>query len=156
MDQSLPFDQSIIQRILPHRYPFLLVDRVTEFEPDKRVVGVKNVAYDEQLLWREPGKPPSLPWVVLTEAVAQVGAILVLGKPENADKLIFFMGIEHVRFRKPVHAGDQVEIEATIKRLRSKMGWLHGIARVNGEVMAEGTMTFALGRKGPDQVGMVE
>ena len=156
MDYSLPFDQSIIQRILPHRYPFLLVDRVTEFEPDKRIVGIKNVAYDEKLLWREPGKQPSLPWTILTEAVAQVGAIMILAKPENADKLIFFMGIEHVRFRKPVHAGDQVEIEATIKRLRRKMGWLHGIARVNGEVMAEGTMTFALTSKGESEVSMVD
>jgi 3-hydroxyacyl-[acyl-carrier-protein] dehydratase len=156
VDYSLPFDQSIIQRILPHRYPFLLVDRVTEFEPDKRIVGIKNVAYDEKLLWREPGKQPSLPWTILTEAVAQVGAIMILAKPENADKLIFFMGIERVRFRKPVHAGDQVEIEATIKRLRRKMGWLHGIARVNGEVMAEGIMTFALSRKGDDEVSMVD
>jgi 3-hydroxyacyl-[acyl-carrier-protein] dehydratase len=156
VDYSLPFDQSIIQRILPHRYPFLLVDRVTEFEPDKRIVGVKNVAYDEQLLWREPGRQPTLPWTILTEAVAQMGAIMILTKPENADKLIFFMGIEHVRFKKPVHAGDQVEIEATVKRLRSKMGWLHGIARVNGEVMAEGTMTFALGPRGEDQVSMVD
>ncbi len=156
MDYSLPLDQSFIQRILPHRYPFLLVDRITEFEPDKRIVGVKNVVYDEKLLWREPGKQPSLPWTILTEAVAQVGAIMILAKPENADKLIFFMGIDHVRYRKPVFAGDQVEIEATIRRLRSKMGWLHGIARVNGEVMAEGTMTFALGPKGDDQLSVVD
>ncbi len=156
MDYSLPLDQSFIQRILPHRYPFLLVDRIIAFEPNKRIVGIKNVAFDEKLLWREPGQPPSLPWTILTEAVAQVGAIMILSKPENADKLIFFMGIEHVHFRRPVHAGDQVEIEATIRRLRSKMGWLHGIARVNGKVMAEGTMTFALGPKGDGQVSMVD
>ena len=147
MDYELPFDHSVIQRILPHRYPFLLVDRITEFEADKRIVGIKNVSANEKILAREPGQPPTLPPTILTEAVAQVGAIMILGKPENRDKLIFFMGIDHVRFRRPVYAGDQVVITATVKRLRSKMGWLHGVARVNGKVCAEGTMTFALGRK---------
>ena len=147
MDYQLPFDHTVIQRILPHRYPFLLVDRITEFEADKRIVGIKNVSSNELVLSREPGRRPTLPPTILTEAVAQVGAIMILGKPENRDKLIFFMGIDHVRFRKPVYAGDQVEITATVKRLRSKMGWLHGVARVNGVVCAEGTMTFALGAK---------
>jgi len=147
MDYQLPFDQTIIQRILPHRYPFLLVDRITAFEADKCIVGIKNVSANELVLSREPGQRPTLPPMILTEAVAQVGAIMILGKPENRDKLIFFMGIDHVRFRKPVYAGDQVEITATVKRLRSKMGWLHGVARVNGVVCAEGTMTFALGSK---------
>jgi 3-hydroxyacyl-[acyl-carrier-protein] dehydratase len=151
MDYQLPFDHSVIQRILPHRYPFLLVDRITAFEPDKRIVGIKNVSANERVLSREPGQTPTLPPTILTEAVAQVGAIMILAKPENRDKLIFFMGIDDVRFRRPVHAGDQVEITATVKRLRSKMGWLHGVARVNGVVCAEGTMTFALGAKGEEQ-----
>ena len=148
MDYQLPFDQSVIQRILPHRYPFLLVDRIVAFEPDKRIVGIKNVSRNELLLAVEPGQTPTLPPTILTEAVAQVGAIMILAKPENKDKLIFFMGIDRVRFRHAVHAGDQVEIEATVLRLRSRMGSLHGIARVNGVVCAEGTMTFALGKKG--------
>jgi len=151
MDYQLPFDHTIIQRILPHRYPFLLVDRITEFEADTRIVGIKNVSANERVLSREPGQRPTLPPTILTEAVAQVGAIMILGKPENRDKLIFFMGIDHVRFRRPVYAGDQVVITATVKRLRSKMGWLHGVARVNGKVCAEGTMTFALGRKEDQQ-----
>ncbi len=150
MDYQLPFDHTIIQRILPHRYPFLLVDRITEFEADTRIVGIKNVSANERVLSREPGQRPTLPPTILTEAVAQVGAIMILGKPENRDKLIFFMGIDHVRFRRPVYAGDQVEITATVKRLRAKMGWLHGVARVNGKVCAEGTMTFALGAKGDE------
>jgi 3-hydroxymyristoyl/3-hydroxydecanoyl-(acyl carrier protein) dehydratase len=145
MDQPLPFDQTVIQRILPHRYPFLLVDRITEFEPDKRVVGIKNVSRNETYLWQEPGKVPTMPFTILTEAVAQVGAIMILGKPENREKLIFFMGIDHVRYRHPVQAGDQVEIVATVKRLRSRMGTLHGVARVNGRVCCEGTMKFSLG-----------
>jgi 3-hydroxyacyl-[acyl-carrier-protein] dehydratase len=150
MDYQLPFDHTVIQRILPHRYPFLLVDRITEFEADTRIVGIKNVSSNERMLCREPGQRPTLPPTMLTEAVAQVGAIMILGKPENRDKLIFFMGIDHVRFRRPVYAGDQVVITATVKRLRAKMGWLHGVARVNGEVCAEGTMTFALGAKGEE------
>jgi len=153
MDQ-LPFDQTVIQRILPHRYPFLLVDRITEFETDKRIVGIKNVSINEQILAREPGQTPTLPPTLLTEAVAQVGAILILAKPENKDKLIFFMGIERVRFRRPVYAGDQVVITATVKRLRSRMGWLHGVATVNGEVCAEGSMTFALGPRDEQQIAV--
>lgn len=142
---SLPFDYATIERILPHRHPFLLVDRITEFEPDKRVVGIKNVALDEPLLSRVPGQPPALPPSILTEAVAQVGAIMILAKPENRSRLIYFMGIERVRFRRSVHPGDVVVIEATVKRLRSRMGVLRGVARVNGKVVVCGTMTFALG-----------
>jgi 3-hydroxyacyl-[acyl-carrier-protein] dehydratase len=145
----LPLDYAAIERILPHRYPFLLVDRVTEFEPDKRIVGVKNVSLNERYLAHPPdGAGPVLPPTILTEAVAQVGAILILSKPENREKLIYFMGIEKVRYRKPVHPGDVVEIEANVKRLRSRMGVLRGVARVNGKVVIEGTMTFALGPRG--------
>ena len=150
----LPFDQTVIQRILPHRYPFLLVDRITEFEPDKRIVGIKNVSMNERILAREPGQVPTLPPTILTEAVAQVGAIMILAKPENKDKLIFFMGIENVRFRKPVCAGDQLVITATVKRLRSRMGTLKGVATVNGVVCAEGTMTFALGPRDEQQISV--
>ena len=145
----LPLDYTAIERILPHRYPFLLVDRITEFEPDKRIVGVKNVSLNERNLAHPPdGGAPVLPPTILTEAVAQVGAIMILSKPENQQKLIFFMGIEKVRFRRPVHPGDVVEIEAEVKRLRSRMGVLRGVARVGGEVVVEGTMTFALGPRG--------
>ncbi len=148
MDLTLPLDYTAIERILPHRYPFLLVDRITEFEPDKRIVGIKNVSLNERYLAHTPGQPPVLPPTILTEAVAQVGAIMILAKPENRQKLIYFMGIERVRYRRPVHPGDVVEIEALVRRLRSRMGVLHGIARVDGTVAVEGTMTFALGPQG--------
>ena len=138
---TLPLDYSAIERILPHRYPFLLVDRITEFETDRRIVGVKNVSHP-------PGEPPVLPPTILTEAVAQVGAIMILSKPENREKLIFFMGISRVRFRRAVRPGDVVVIEALVRRLRSRMGVLKGIAYVDGTVVAEGTMTFALGPRG--------
>ena len=145
MDLSLPLDYSAIERILPHRYPFLLVDRITEFEADKRIVGIKNVSLNERHLAHGEGDRAVLPPTILTEAIAQVGAIMILAKPENRDKLIFFMGIERVRYRYPVYAGDQVIIEALVRRLRSRMGMLRGIARVDGRVVVEGTMTFALG-----------
>ena len=142
----LPLDYAAIERILPHRYPFLLVDRVTEFEPDKRIVGVKNVSLNERYLAHPPdGAGPVLPPTILTEAVAQVGAILILSKAENREKLIFFMGIDRVRYRQAVHPGDVVVIEARVKRLRSRMGQLEGVARVDDRIVIDGTMTFALG-----------
>ena len=148
MELTLPLEYAAIERILPHRYPFLLVDRITEFEVDKRIVGIKNVSLNERHLSQEPDGTRVLPPTILTEAVAQVGAIMILAKPENRQRLIFFAGIEKVRYRRPVHPGDVVEIEAIVLRLRSRMGLLKGIARVDGKVVVEGTMTFALGPVG--------
>src|SRR5205814_3921705 len=145
MDLTLPLDYGAIERILPHRFPFLLVDRITEFEVDKRIVGIKNVSLDERYLSHSATGPPVLPPTILTETVAQVGAILILAKPENRQRLPFFAGIERVRYRRPVHPGDVIEIEAIVVRLRSRMGLLKGIARVDGKIVVEGTMTFALG-----------
>jgi 3-hydroxyacyl-[acyl-carrier-protein] dehydratase len=142
---TLPLDQRAIQQILPHRYPFLLVDRITELEPDKRIVGIKNVSINERFLSQSTGAAAGVPPTILTECVAQVGAILILSKPENRDKIPLFVGIERVRYRRAVRPGDVVEVEARVKRLRSRMGQLYGFARVNGEVVLEGTMTFALG-----------
>jgi 3-hydroxyacyl-[acyl-carrier-protein] dehydratase len=144
MDLTLPLDYSAIERILLHRYPFLFVDRITEFEVDKRIVGIKNVSFNERYLSIDANGQPVLPPTILTEAVAQVGAIMILAKPENRQRLIVFAGIERVRYRRPVHPGDVLEIEATVVRLRSRMGRLKGIGRVNGKVVVEGTMTFAL------------
>jgi 3-hydroxyacyl-[acyl-carrier-protein] dehydratase len=144
MDLVLPLDHAAIERILPHRYPFLLVDRITEFEADKRIVGVKNVSLNERYLSQAIDGVPVLPPTILTEAIAQVGAILILAKPENRQRLPLFAGISRVRYRRPVHPGDVVEIEAIVLRLRSRMGKLKGIGRVDGKVVVEGTMTFAL------------
>ena len=141
---ALPLEYEAIARILRHRYPFLLVDRITELEPDKRIVGIKNVSHNEGYLSRPDGEPPVMPPAVLTECIAQVGAILILSKPENDGKLILFRGMERVRFRRPVYAGHTVEIEARVKRLRSRMGQLEGFARVDGQVVVDGAMTFAL------------
>jgi 3-hydroxyacyl-[acyl-carrier-protein] dehydratase len=151
---TLPLDLRAIERILPHRYPFLLVDRITELEPDKRIVGIKNVSLNDHGLAKQAGMPAGLPPTILTECVAQVGAILILSKPENRNKLPLFLGIDRVRYRRPVHPGDTVEIEARVKRLRSRMGQLYGYARVGGQVVLAGTMTFALGpTQDPDAAG---
>jgi 3-hydroxyacyl-[acyl-carrier-protein] dehydratase len=144
LEIKLPLEVEDIKRILPHRYPFLLIDRIVEFEADKRVVAIKNVSSDERYFIAGPGGQPILPASILTEAAAQAGAVLVLVKPENRNRLIYFMGIDRVRYRRPVAAGDSVRLEAKVVRLRSKMGVLHGIARVDGRVVCEGLMTFAL------------
>ena len=145
MALTLPLDYQAIERILPHRYPFLLVDRVTEFELDKRIVGIKNISRNEPLLWEDGRGGCALPPTILTEAVAQVGAILILAKPENKNRLIFFGGIERVRYRRAVRPGDSVIVEARVQRLRSRVGVLQGRAHVNGETVMLGRMTFALG-----------
>jgi 3-hydroxyacyl-[acyl-carrier-protein] dehydratase len=145
MDLTLPFDYSAIERILPHRYPFLLVDRIIELEVDKRIVGIKNISLnDPYLSHATAGGPPALPPTILTEAIAQVGAILILAKPENRQRLPLFAGIKRVRYRRAVHPGDVVVLEAVVVRLRRRMGVFKGYARVDNEIVVEGTMTFAL------------
>jgi 3-hydroxyacyl-[acyl-carrier-protein] dehydratase len=141
----LPLDIEQIKTILPHRSPFLLVDRIVELEADRRVVGVKNVTSNERYFIAGPGGVPTMPASILTEAMAQAGAVLILSKPENRARLVYFMGIDRVRYRRPVVAGDQVFLECEVIRLRSKMGSLRGRALVDGKVVCEGEMTFALG-----------
>jgi 3-hydroxyacyl-[acyl-carrier-protein] dehydratase len=146
---KLPLEIGDIKEILPHRYPFLLVDRVVELEEDRRIVGIKNVAANEPYFIAGPGGVPVLPASILTEAMAQVGAVLVLSKPENRSRMVYFMGIDRVRYRRPVTAGDSVRLEGSVVRLRRKMGTLQGKAYVNGEVVCEGRMTFAFGDRAP-------
>ena len=144
---KLPLEIEDIKAILPHRHPFLLVDRILELEEDRRVLGLKNVSADDRYFIAGPGGRPVLPTSILTEAMAQTGAVLILAKPENRARLIYFMGIDRVRYRRPVVAGDTVMLEAVVVRLRAKMGTLKGVARVDGRVVCEGQMTFALGDK---------
>jgi 3-hydroxyacyl-[acyl-carrier-protein] dehydratase len=120
------------------------VDRILELEEDRRVVGVKNVTSNERYFIAGPGGVPTLPASILTEAMAQAGAVLILSKPENRSRLVYFMGIDRVRYRRPVIAGDQVILKGQVVRLRSRMGSLKGAALVDGKVVCEGHMTFAL------------
>ena len=143
---TLPLELPDIKRILPHRHPFLLVDRIVELEEDKRVVGIKNVASDERYFIAGPGGRPVMPASILTEAMAQAGAVLILTKPENRSRLVYFMGIDRVRYRRPVVAGDIVMLEATVVRLKSKMGSLKGVARVDGQRRLRGADDLRPGR----------
>jgi 3-hydroxyacyl-[acyl-carrier-protein] dehydratase len=144
---KLPLEIADIKAILPHRAPFLLVDRILELEPDRRVVGLKNVTSNERYFIAGPGGVPTLPASILTEAMAQAGAVLILSKPENRGRLVYFMGIDRVRYRRPVVAGDQLRLEGEVLRMRSKIGRLRGRALVDGKVACEGEMTFALGER---------
>ena len=147
---KLPLEIEDIKAILPHRSPFLFLDRILELEADRRVVGIKNVTSNERYFIAGPGGVPTLPASILTEAMAQAGAVLILSKPENLGRLVYFMGIDRVRYRRPVVAGDQVRLEAEVLRMRSKRGSLRGRALVDGKLACEGEMTFALGdRPGP-------
>jgi 3-hydroxyacyl-[acyl-carrier-protein] dehydratase len=121
------------------------VDRIMELEVDKRIVGLKNISLnDPYLSHTTAGGMPALPPTILTEAIAQVGAILILAKPENRQRLPLFAGIKRVRYRRAVHPGDVVVLEAVVVRLRRRMGVFKGFARVDNEIVVEGTMTFAL------------
>lgn len=146
--QSL--NQEEIQRILPHRYPFLLVDRIESIEPGKRIVGIKNVTINEPFFQGHfPGRP-IMPGVLIIEAVAQVGGILaLLSTPEAlGNPSIFLMGLDKVRFRHPVFPGDQLRIEVGTIRSGKKFWKMRGKAFVNQTLVGEGEMMAAVGQAG--------
>ncbi|MFQ5739112.1 MAG: 3-hydroxyacyl-ACP dehydratase FabZ [Acidobacteriota bacterium] len=134
-----------IQELLPHRYPFLLVDRVIEFEDRKRIVGVKNVTINEPFFQGHFPGVPIMPGVLIIEAMAQVGGVLLFkALPDKEKKLVFFIGIDHAKFRKPVRPGDQLRIEMLVNRVKSRIGKLTGKAYVAEQLVAEAVITFSL------------
>lgn len=133
-----------ILKLLPHRYPFLLVDRVVELEPEKRIVGIKNVTINEPFFMGHFPQNPIMPGVLLIEAMAQVGAILILSKPENQGKILYLVGVDNARFRRPVVPGDQMRIEMVVTSLRSVIGKASGKVWINDAIAAEAEITFAL------------
>lgn len=133
-----------IMKRIPHRYPFLLVDRVLELEPGKRGVGIKNVTVNEPFFQGHFPGIPIMPGVLIIEAMAQLGAVVVLGMPENQGKLALFAGIDKVRFRRQVVPGDQLRLEVEMTRLRGSIGKGKGRAFVDGELAVEGEIMFAL------------
>ena len=136
--EGVVFDANALLKILPHRYPFLLVDKITEFKLDERIVGVKNVTLDEWFFQGHfPGRP-IMPGVLICEAMAQTGGVLLLNGLENADgKLAVFSSINNCKFRKPVLPGDQLHLEVTIGNRRSKIALMQGRAFVGGDLVAE-------------------
>nr|MBU1328270.1 UDP-3-O-acyl-N-acetylglucosamine deacetylase [Candidatus Omnitrophota bacterium] len=133
-----------IQKILPHRYPFLLVDRIIKIEVDKKAIGIKNVTMNEQFFTGHfPGKPV-MPGVLIVEAMAQVAGVLLLNKKENMGKYAYFMSLDNVKFRKTVIPGDQLRLEVEVMKLKSRTGQVHTRALVDGAVVAEADLMFAL------------
>ena len=133
-----------IKEIIPHRYPFLLVDRILELEPLKRGVGIKNVTANEPFFQGHFPNKPVMPGVLLLEAMAQVGGVSLLYPDENRGKIAYFAGMEGVKFRKPVVPGDQVRMEAEVTRLRGSVGKVRAEAFVEGQLVAEAEFMFAL------------
>lgn len=133
-----------IEQIIPHRYPFLLIDRIIEIEEGQRAVGIKNVTANEWFFEGHfPGKKV-MPGVLIVEALAQVAAVTLLKGVEMAGKSPLFGGIENMRFRKPVLPGDQLRLEFTLEKMRGPIGKGHVRATVDGKLAAEGTISFAL------------
>ena len=141
-------DINEIQQIIPHRYPMLLIDRVLELEPLKKIVAIKNVTMNEQVFQGHFPGAPVYPGVYIIEAMAQAGAVLLFREvPDRESKLLFFTGIEEAKFRKPVAPGDQLRLEVTV--LKYKMGYakLRAEATVNGQLVAEAVISSALADK---------
>jgi beta-hydroxyacyl-ACP dehydratase FabZ len=130
-----------IMKILPHRYPFLLVDRVVEMEEKKRIVGIKNVTINEPFFQGHFPGHPIMPGVLIVEAMAQVGGVLLMGTVDDPEsKVVYFMSIDKIKFRKPVKPGDQLRIEVDILQLRGTTCRIAGKATVDGAVVCEAEM----------------
>lgn len=144
-EQKFVFGINDIMKILPHRYPFLLVDRILEMEPGKRIVGLKNVTYNEQFFQGHFPGAPVMPGVLVLESMAQVAGVLMYHDlPDRDKKLIYFTGVENAKFRRPVVPGDQLRIEMEMLWRRSNFGKGQGRATVEGKLVAEAVILFAI------------
>ena len=126
---------------LPHRYPFLMVDRILEFEPGRRIVGLKNVTINEPFFNGHFPSHPIMPGVLIVEGMAQTGGLLLMNEvPDASTKVVYFMSMNDVKFRRPVHPGDQLQFEMEMLQYRGRVCRLRGVGTVNGQVVAEATL----------------
>ena len=144
----MTFDIQEILEFLPHRYPFLLIDRITEFESQKRLVAIKNVTINEPFFQGHFPGYPIMPGVLVVEAMAQAGGIIMLHEIEDrASKLVVFTGIERAKFRRPVVPGDSLILEVTALRIGSKVQKMRGEAKVDGQIAAEAEIMCIIGER---------
>lgn len=144
MDITLPLDSMAIRALLPHRYPFLLVDRITELEPGVKSVGIKNVTANEPHFQGHFPEYPVMPGVLIVEAMAQTGGVALMVMDEYKDKLAMFAGIDKVRFKRQVKPGDQLVMTVELGQFRRGIGTCTAIATVDGELACKGELMFAL------------
>jgi 3-hydroxyacyl-[acyl-carrier-protein] dehydratase len=137
-------DAEAIMRIIPHRYPFLLVDRIVEIEPGRRAVGIKAVSIGEPYFQGHFPDYPVMPGVLIVEAIAQVGAVAVLHQEEYRGRIAFFAGIDNVRFKRQVKPGDTLRIEVELGQFRRGVGTGSGSATVDGQIACRGEFMFAV------------
>lgn len=138
-------DAAAIQALIPHRYPFLLVDRIVSLEPGQRIVGLKQVSMTDPYLQGHFPDYPVMPGVLIVEALAQTGAVLVMTDEANRGKVPFFARIDNCRFRQQVRPGDSLRLEVDVTSFRAPVGKAHGRALVNDTLVCEADLTFALG-----------
>ncbi len=134
-----------IKEIIPHEYPFLLIDKVIGGEEGKWIRAIKNLTYNESFFQGHFPNYPIMPGVLIVEAMAQAGAVCILSQEEHRGKKAFFAGIKNLRFKRPVYPGDVLVLESKIEKVKMNIGWARGIAKVDGEVCCEGQVSFALG-----------
>ena len=141
-------DSQAIQEILPHRYPFLLVDRIIELEPRTRIVGIKQVTVNEEFFIGHFPGAPVMPGVLQVEALAQTMAVYVAKQPAFGDRIGLFAGIDETRFKRVITPGDTVRLEVTMEKLGGRFGRGRGVASVDGEVACEATLSFIIPNEG--------
>ena len=141
---TAPLDSVQIMQIIPHRFPFLLVDRIDELEAGKRAVGVKKVSMGEQIFQGHFPDYPVMPGVLIVEALAQVGAVAMLAMAEYQGKIAFFAGLDNVRFKRQVKPGDVLRLAVELGQIRRNIGSGSGTATVNGEIAVKGDFMFAI------------